>query len=183
MKNLLLGCLTLLICLSCFSFSGKKKNRTFNFAGTVYEVHPYCGGAVPSETQLHPEPVPVAGMKLYLRKSGVNNPALPVIDSILTDSNGNFSIRLAPGNYCLVEAAKKGELHVPENDQYHDWDSACYRKNYQRCDYAFQLKANSTGNKITFDRHCPWSQPCCSYHGPLPPSAHPHQPEKPPHNE
>ena len=151
----------------------KKPLKTFTISGTVFTQGEYCGGAVPSEEQLHPKPAPAPALVLYVREGNVNTGSKKLVDSVTSDANGNFSLQLPAGNYCFVEGWKKGRLVMPKDDQFSSWDTACYRENYSSCDFSLDVKAATDSVKIILPRHCAWSQPCCSYHGPLPPAANP----------
>lgn len=156
----------------------------FTVSGAVLETADYCGGAAPSPEQLHPAPVGKQGIKLYIRPGKTNNWKNELIDSIVSGENGVFSISLPAGDYCIAEATKKGKPVVPKNNQFEQWDSACYMENYQQCDYSLSVKENMENVKIIFTRHCPWTTPCMSYNGPLPPAAPPSpRGDRPPHQE
>ena len=155
---------------------GKHKNKApvkYTVSGTIFELRQYCGGARPSEEILHPKPLAVHGIKLYIRKSSVNSVANAIIDSVVSGFDGGFSLQLPAGTYCFIEAAKSGPIKIPVNDQFNSYDTACYRKTYSTCDYSVDVKSNVSAVKIVLDRHCPWNRPCVQYKGPLPPSAPP----------
>jgi hypothetical protein len=186
MNRFLFPILLLSISLCAFSWSGgkkKKKAPRFTVSGVVMEKRSYCGGAAPSPEQLNPEPYALAGVKLYVRKGNTNTHTAEIVDTIVTGTDGSFSIQLPAGDYCIVEAWKKGKMVVPPNTEYDTWDPVCYATRYAQCDYSLSVKGKVTGVNILFSRSCPWSQPCNHYTGPLPPAAHPPRQEKPPHQE
>ena len=183
MRHLFLPLLLLAFVVCAFTQTASKKKPRYDVSGMVLETRSYCGGAAPSFEQLHPKPLPVIGAKLYIKKGNTNQFPAAIIDSITTDTAGKFSLSLPPGDYCLVEAPKKGKLLFPPNDQYSQWDTACYRKNYEQCDYLLSVKGKTSDVQIVFSRPCPWHVPCRNYSGPLPPMAHPAPQEKPPHQE
>lgn len=149
------------------------------------EIRPYCGGAAPSEEQRNPQPQALPLKKMYIKRGNMNKYPATIIDSIVTDSMGKFAVLLPAGDYCVVEATKKGKLIYPQNSEYAQWDTACYRKNYERCDYQLQVKGKTKDVQIILQRYCSYSTPCQHYEGPLPPMAHPPQvpQEKPKHQE
>jgi hypothetical protein len=176
MKKILFPLFVFSICLIVFSFtltSKKKKGVKYSVEGTVFEINPYCGGAAPSPEQENPKPHPKAGIKLLIRKGNFNDPQTPVIDSLVSDADGNFKIQLAPGTYSLIEPWKKEKYIVPQDRQYLHYDTACYRKMYHESDYTLVVKNKMKDVAITFQRHCQWQQPCAQYDGPLPPAANP----------
>lgn len=163
---------------------GKHKNKVpvkYTVSGTIFELRQYCGGARPSEEILHPKPLAVHGITLYIRKTLMNSSENQIIDSVVSGFDGSFSIQLPAGTYCFIEAAKKAQMKMPVNDQYNTYDTACYRKNYNTCDFSVDVKSNISKIEIVLERRCPWNRPCVQYKGPLPPSAPPvngngHQP-------
>ena len=176
MKKFLLPLFVLAASLSVFSFtllSKKKKAPTYSIEGTIFEVRPYCGGAAPPPELEHPKPAPKAGLKLYIPKGNFNNPKEKIIDSIVSDSAGHFKIQLPAGTYSLIEPWKKGKYIVPKDQPYVHYDTACYRKVYHESDYTLVVKNKMKDVDITFQRSCPWWQPCSQYDGPLPPAANP----------
>lgn len=188
MKYFILPVLALSMMACAFSRSPRKPAvalTDFTISGAVLETSDYCGGAAPSPDQLHPTPLGKQGVKLYIRPGKTNNWKTGLVDSIVSGLNGVFSISLPPGDYCIVEASKKGMPVVPENNPFSQWDSACYMENYQQCDYSLNVSGNMENVKIVLTRHCLWTTPCMSYNGPLPPSAPPPPPreDRPPHQE
>ncbi|HTL82812.1 MAG TPA: SpaA isopeptide-forming pilin-related protein [Bacteroidia bacterium] len=154
--------------------SGSGGTTTVLMSGTISIVSDYCGGAQPSEAMLHPAPVPTAGIKLYVKRGEMNS-TTQIIDSVVSGENGIFQIDLQPGKYCFVESVKKDSYVSPKDDQFATWDTACYHQHYSECDYYVELTKDFSAANIILFRHCPWTTPCESYHGPLPPAAqHPH---------
>lgn len=147
----------------------KKKSRDFVLSGFIQEKHDYCGGAAPSYDQVNPKPAGTKGIRLYIRKNG----SAKIIDSVLSGESGAFSIRLPEGEYCFVEGWKTGALKIPADSRDTQWDSVCFRKEYERCDFSIHLDSDKKDIAIILQRHCPWSAPCSSYSGPMPPSAPP----------
>ncbi|HEU4718254.1 MAG TPA: hypothetical protein VFU15_10485 [Bacteroidia bacterium] len=172
------------IALLASSFCGKKKKKKQEFTvnGTVLLTHSYCGGIVPPaeflEAMKTPQPAP--GFHLFVKKGNTNVSGSAILDTIVTDAQGHFSVSLPAGTYCIVKDWKAPKYSVPQDNQYAEYDTACYRKEYAQCDYLLNLSANVDSLKLVFHEGCSWEQPCMNYHGPLPPAAHPggH-----PHNE
>ena len=142
--------------------------KKFTVTGSVVIREDYCGGA-----QLVNEDrpaVPASGTTLYIRKSGGSK---TVIDSIKTNDKGAFSISLSAGEYCIVEKWKKYPLVFPVNTDFQKWDTACYRKRYNECDFTLNVKSDTSDVKFILRKHCPWTTPCVQYSGPFPPAAPP----------
>ena len=172
MKRAVAISLTIFTCIACISLAlarTKRKAPKYEVKGTIQTVHDYCGGAAPTEDQRNPKPYPSRNTTVYFR-SMVNN---RVIDSAVSDSAGNFTVQLLKGDYCIVEKWKTEPFVLPANTKYETYDSACYRKQYQQCDQTLSVKGKAEGVKITLQRHCAWTRPCVSYHGPMPPAAPP----------
>lgn len=163
---------------TCTSGRHKKNSadhtlKKYTVSGSVLEQRQYCGGARPAEEILHPKPAPAGGIKLYIRKSSSNETGKPIVDSLVSAADGTFSIQLPSGTYCFVEAAKKNALVMPQNDQFNTYDTACFRKNYNTCDFSVDVKSDVSKIEIVLERRCAWNRPCVQYRGPLPPAAPP----------
>lgn len=175
MNRILAILLTSIVSITCIAWTMNRarwKPRKVEVKGTILITHDYCGGARPGEDQLHPKPYPVNGTVMYIRKANSNDGSR-IIDSAVTDKDGKFTVKLAPGTYCFVEKWKKDKYVAPQNTQFATWDTACYRKRYNVCDYTFQVKGDTAQPRITLRKHCPWTTPCSHYNGPFPPSAPP----------
>lgn len=162
----------IIACLFCIAWTiarTPRKPKCYEVTGTITLTHDYCGGAKPTEEQINPRPYSVKGTTLYIRRSSDNK----IVDSAVTDSAGNFKVQLVAGKYCFVEKWKTETLVIPANSKYETWDTACYRKQYNTCEYSLDLKQKTSGVNIILRRHCAWTRPCCSYRGPMPPSAPP----------
>lgn len=162
------------LCISSLTLTKKKKKAVkFKLEGTITEVHPHCGGAAPTYDMQFPKPVPKAGIKLFVRKGNFNNPKEKIIDSLVSDAEGKFNISLPAGTYTFIEPWKKEKYQIPQNSKYSTYDTACYRKMYHQPDYTIELKNNTSGIAINFQRYCFWRMPCVQYDGPLPPASNP----------
>ena len=71
---------------------------TYTISGFVKQTSSYCGGANPPKELLRQMaiPVPYSGKEFYIKAGNENNLSIPVINSFITDSIGNFSIHLLP---------------------------------------------------------------------------------------
>lgn len=148
------------------------KPKTYMIYGHVTQSSDWCGGMAPGpefdEEQRNPPPY--IGLKLYIKCGGVNRESSKIYKTVITDSAGNFKLKLPAGNYIIMQAEKLKKPTIPKDDQYSKWDSACIIRYWQNGDY--KLNVNDKSNKkISFDirQHCDWNQPCLNYSGPLPP--------------
>ena len=154
--------------------------RRVTISGTVFETRQYCGGANPSEEILEAvrRPRPLANYELYVRSGSANALANPVLLKFISDANGNFQIALPEGEYCIIEAAKKDALKVPdftgENRKlakidpnaipYSLTSPKCLTEWWQTCDKALRVgKEKQTGVRVEFHRGC---HPPCIQGGP-----------------
>jgi hypothetical protein len=171
--------LAALICFSSLMCASTKKisKAKFHVTGSIMETRSYCGGAQPTQEMLERYKIPtgIPFGKLFVKQGTMNNENAESIDTINADVNGNFSINLPAGNYCLVEEWKSKPFHLPLNNKNQTVDTACYRNLYNTCDYELNVAdTNIDSIKIIFHRTCFYNQPCISYHGPLPPTTQPH---------
>lgn len=170
----------LLLIISCRSSKPQQDTAVkYEVNGTVMLEHQYCGGIVPESS--FPKRVYARGLKMYIRKSDYNSTAYPVIDSVVSDEHGKFSVKLAAGTYCFIEAPKKNEYQVPADTKLTLYDTTCTRNEYRRCDFQLTVTNKVDSVAIVLPKYCPWSVPCQKYSGPLPPQAPPvnrggHQP-------
>jgi len=176
MKNFLFGMLMLGATLTLASWmyavpNHKTKPRLW-ISGTIMQTTSYCGGAQPTKAIMDsantPKKIPFA--KLFVKAGESNREDARVIEKIEADSNGNFSIYLPKGNYCLVEEWKTKPFKLPANDASKTADPACYRNLYNTADFKLTVAIKSIRNlKLTFHRACPNNQPCVAFKGPLHP--------------
>ena len=164
--------------LSWMSKPAKKKNKKkFLVTGSIMQTASYCGGAQPTQEMIKklrtPSGIPFG--KLFVKKTLVNEEGARIIDTIRADANGNFSITLPAGNYCLVEEWKSKPFKLPLNSKMQTVDAACYRKLYNTCDYQLNITEDMPDLKFNFHRPCYFNLPCISYKGPMPHVSAPHK--------
>jgi hypothetical protein len=156
--------------------ANQHRKQKFLVTGSIRQTVSYCGGAEPTQQILDscntPRAVPYAKLFVKLGKTNVGRAA--VIETIKADAKGNFSVRLPPGSYCLVEEWKSKPFKLPAISANKTVDSACLRNLYNTCDYELKItKKNISHVEIIFHRTCSYNQPCISYRGPLPPKQSP----------
>lgn len=147
-----------------------------NVSGKILITNPYCGGPAPTEemTRLANTPLPFAGCKLYVRADTFNNAAKPVIAEFVADTNGNFSIQLPPGKYCLIQEEQLKPIKSSDliKDRYHAVSSEkCVQEWWGKGLLVFEVKDTSLAGVDThFYRQCHVQTfcPCVYYDGPIP---------------
>jgi len=148
----------------------KEKEKTFHVNGMVLLVSAHCGGAAPSPEMQQNERTPFAQPKttIYFRDGNANYGNKAILDSVTSDETGKFSIHLPQGTYCVIEKYKTLPFKYPQ-DADADWDTACYRNSFERCDFVLDVTKDIDSVKIVFAHNCIWRNPCVkSYHGPRP---------------
>ncbi len=160
---------------------GKKSSRTRVLSGRVVQTSSYCGGANPSQEILEElrKQKPYPNKTLFVRAGTVNDLAKPILQRFASDAEGNFKISLPPGDYCIVEEAKKDKPAAPdfskENEElaksggggeaYRLTSLECLKQWSGTCDKTIKVeKRNVTGMVIEFHHGC---NPPCVKGGPL----------------
>ncbi|HWY38174.1 MAG TPA: hypothetical protein VNY73_06415, partial [Bacteroidia bacterium] len=162
----------ILILLSGFS----RVESALHVSGKVWQTHEYCGGARPSPEMLERITTarPLANKKCYVRKGHVNNLKEPVVATFVSDTGGNFSVKLPPGNYCIIDEKKLNRDFVEEiarmhkkADEYNDAaDLNCLKSWLTAPDAVFTVKKGENKIEVTYHFPCSWnSTPCVTYHG------------------
>jgi hypothetical protein len=149
-----------------------KGKRKFLVSGSIMQTISYCGGAQPPQRLLDSMNVPkgIPYGKLFVKLKGGHKEGSLIIHTIKADTNGNFSIYLPAGNYCLVEEWKTKPFKLPLNNVNETVDSTCFKNLYNTCDYELNVTDKNVRHlKIIFHRPCYNNQPCISYHGALRP--------------
>jgi hypothetical protein len=94
-------------------------------------------------------------------KPGHDNTGQPEAAVVKPASDGHFSLRLVPGEYCVVRESK--EKMPTAGDQYND--GACLRRWQQSCDAVWKVEAKDVDGTFNINNSC--FGPC--YRGPMPP--------------
>ena len=157
------------------------KNKKVVVSGTVQRTGVYCGGARPTDEILQSimEPKPLSGKKLFVKKGKTNDLSKTAILEFTSDSLGNFSITLPPGDYCIVDEFKNSKTNYQnilstyktETKDYSAVDPECLRGWFSEPDLVIVVPKSGLKNiKVIYVDKCPWNKiPCVTYHGPLPP--------------
>ena len=145
---------------------------------------PYCGGADPGLEGM-PRPEPWQG-RLFLRTAApdstgmaVNDPRLPILDTMRTDSMGNGYRKLPVGWYLLLDQDRVDDRRYRQLLKDHarpamhtePIDKACLDRWLRGPFGVVTIRGGDTTHvELPLFDQCPWyNTPCVSYHGPLPP--------------
>ncbi len=148
--------------------------------GTVTQSFSYCGGMRPTDEDYYERtrPKPMSGT-FYIRKGLFNDVNEKIIDTIVSDAFGKFSIRLPKGEYCIIghDRLDSGYVksilknHSKPTQYYSAADSNCLFRWLKSPLASFILDSVETIS-ISWDIHhpCSWDDiTCVDYFGPLPP--------------
>lgn len=153
------------------------KDGKYIVSGTVTHSGSYCGGASPT-WEMEAEAArskPYSGKWLYIKPGDTNLMETPFIDSVMTDEEGRFSVKLPPGEYCMVAAEQRNRdifNRYTDPRGYLRADSACMETWWGKCLQQFTVtESELNGVDIHFYHPCyvPPGIPCLHYHGPIPP--------------
>lgn len=152
------------------------KSGKYTVSGTVTYSGSYCGGASPTweMEEAAARVKPYSGKWLYIKQGDTNLLETPVIDSVVTDAEGRFSINLPPGEYCMVATEQcDREIFSRYRDTrgYARADSVCMEKWWGSCLRQFTVaEAEVKGVDIHYYKACylPLGIPCLQYSGPIP---------------
>lgn len=151
-----------------------------NVKGVLNQTYSYCGGARPPDELLlelaKPKPLPYH--KLYLKKHTTSIIDAIIIDSIKTDQNGRFRLKIPNGNYVIVDSIYKNRWHynqlirfiLNEKELYSQLDSNCLLNRFNTPLLNFKIsKKNQELKAITIHKNCDYNKiPCVNYKGVLP---------------
>jgi hypothetical protein len=153
--------------------------KRFKVTGRLLVLSPYCGGAAPTPDMLEKAKTaqPLANQSLVIRQGAVNGLGTPLVTRTMTDAQGNFSLDLTPGTYCIVLAEKENRRTAAFlATQYYEIDKKCDDKWLTSCDLTFTVADKPvSGLRLTFNRKCNINSfsPCINWGGPLPSSPAP----------
>ena len=153
------------------------ENKPLMVSGKIETSESYCGGAAPPEELLQElqRKKPNSGYKLYIKEGKVNDLKAPIIDSVLTNKDGEFMFNLLPGEYVLLSSnhLNRAVFTRFQDDKYiriNDMD--CLETWWQNGMAKLKLD-NQPTDTIYFHlkKECflPLGIPCLAYNGPVPP--------------
>lgn len=160
---------------SLFGIQQNSSAEQYEIKGKITISHSYCGGATPNPNKLRglQPPKGFSGKRLFVRKGGYNDLNFPIVDTIVADTGGYFSIHLPQGTYTLIS-----ELHLDHNilnqnffGNYIMVDDYCMDQWWKKGLKTITLKKDTSNNNFHFSDRCfiPVNIPCLQYTGPYPP--------------
>jgi len=164
-------------------FSQKKVKSSKNFSivkGIVNQTYSYCGGARPPDELLIElaKPKPLSNYKLYIKKNTPSIIDAIIMDSVITDKNGRFNIRLKKGHYVFIDSNYKDrnqfnqlvKFIIEDQENYSQLDSNCLLNRFNIPLISFKINQRTHQLKpIIIHRNCDYNKiPCVNYKGPLP---------------
>lgn len=156
----------------------KPAGGQYILSGTITETKEVLSGIRPTE-EMEKEwrrPKPAIKKTYYIRRGSTNKYTRKMYRVFKTDSAGNFTVKLPPGSWCIVEKPKRDRLKKPDYtaqnkqlrsfEQYQVGDQKCFDEWYAQCDATVEIKDKDiTG--FNFNIHYSWNPPCVSG-GPIP---------------
>ncbi len=154
----------------------EEKRVKQTISGTVTTSGSYCGGVAPSNEMLQDVQAtrPMNGFMIYVKKGSENKLSSCIVDSICTDSNGNYSLDLRPGKYVLLQ---KEQLNKHIFEKYKSSKSMQVDLDCMQLWWKKGLASIIVGTdrldslNFHFQKRCfvPLSIPCLRYTGHYPP--------------
>ena len=152
------------------------KKVTRKISGTITTSGSYCGGVAPSNEMLQDAQAkrPMSGFMVYVKKGTENKLMSSIVDSSRTDSNGNYSFDLKPGEYVLLQKEQLNEdiYKTYEASKWLQADVDCMKLWWKKGLSNITVEnENINGLNFHFQKRCfvPLSIPCLRYSGPYPP--------------
>jgi hypothetical protein len=164
-------------------FSQKRINKSSHFSivkGIVNQTNSYCGGARPPDDLLKElaKPKPLTNYKLYIKKNTPSIIDAIIMDSVITDKNGRFALKMPKGNYIFVDSIYKDREHynqmvrliLNDNENYSNLDTNCLLNRFNTPLLDFKItRKNQLLKPIRIHRNCDYNKiPCVNYKGALP---------------
>ena len=152
-----------------------KTSKEYTVSGQTTQTTSYWGGACPNKEILDAMRTPRAypGKKFHVRKGNINTLATPIIISFTTDDSGNFSFKLPPGTYSIIQDEQAKSIKSKDyKSQNISVDEKCLKEWWAKPYYLLKVKdAAIAGLKFEFNRSgiMPNDVPCQEYTGPQPP--------------
>lgn len=146
----------------------------YSVEGRITTSSNYCGGAAPDPEMLRELQTPrgFSGKQLYIRKGKTNDLSMPIVDTIIADAEGHFSIQLPKGTYTIIS-----EHQIDQSILNQDFgsgifvDSLCLEEWWSNGLKTIVVDSDISGNDFHFTDRCfiPLDIPCLQYKGPYPP--------------
>lgn len=137
-------------------------------SGQVFRRAVWCRGAAPTAhdeeilRQLHP-----TSRTLLIRPGAENTGQAIQAEVSAQGPEGRFEVQLPPGQWCIVEEAKRDPNTSGPNSPYHD--SECVLRFQQQCDGVVTVEPDTpiSDLQLIYMDSCQTRHPC--YRGPMPP--------------
>lgn len=178
-QKIFFGIIGIFLLCTAFISLNPGEPRKVTISGTVQRVRVYCGGAKMPEERYNElkKPKVYPNKKLFIKKGKFNNIKKKPLLEIVSDSAGNFSFMLPPGNYCIVDEYKKDKTNYTkllkqyktETKNYSAISISCLKEWFKTPDAQITVPAIGLDSVlITFHDKCAWNTiPCTTYRGPV----------------
>ncbi|MES2591366.1 MAG: hypothetical protein V4608_05745 [Bacteroidota bacterium] len=179
--KIILGIIAILSICTAFNLKPKTEcAKKVSVSGTVMHTGVFCGGMRISDERLEEikKPKVFANKKLFVKKGTKNDLKKKPVLEFVSDSSGNFSFSLPPGEYCIVEELKKDKKNYDKLLNEYKTDTknfsaispTCLAEWFKTPDAVLTVTKSAVTNfTITFQNKCKWKQvPCVTYRGPMP---------------
>ncbi len=149
----------------------------FEVHGYMETLGSYCGGAAPSREMMEEmsKPKPSAGVKVYFRKGKVNDLSQPIVDSLVVDDQGNYSINLPNGDFVMLLPEMRDSSAIKswraKDSKTRIASEECVRNWFRKGIIAFNVMDGSLSvATITLEKPCllPLGSSCLRWEGPRP---------------
>ncbi len=162
--------------LSCGSINKHHFKKKATISGTVTYRPAYCGGAMlpDEEYKERTQERPLSGFKIYIKEGTKNDLKKPIIDSTITNENGEFGLQLPEGEYILLSSYQldKDVFERYKTNEHYILDTNCLSEWWDKGLANVRITGKT---KVSFDfffrKTCfiPLGVPCIIYKGPYPP--------------
>ncbi len=174
MKNLKL--MIVLYTLGGSVYAQKANSTLYTISGKVTQTSSYCGGAAPTQEMMenYNTPSKYTGKVFYIRKGRTNTTKQPIVLKFISDSSGNFSFKLPPGDYIIIQKEQVKPLNF-KNIRLGfqiSLDKPCLKEWWKKPFSILEVQEKDIQNlNFNFHHSCflPGDLPCRNYTGPLPP--------------
>jgi lipopolysaccharide export system protein LptA len=153
----------------------KKTNNKRTIAGKVTQTSSYCGGERQPKEMLENSSTPsaYAKKKFYIRKGLVNSTKNSIEFNFITDENGNFSFKLPPGTYSIIQEEQIEEIDAKKYTTSNlSVDKKCLAEWWKKPYYLLVVADRDILDlNFNFYHKCfiPNDIPCLEYIGVMPP--------------
>lgn len=125
--------------------------------GTVYEWRPHKGhyrDSLRSAQGFHP-----TASTFYVRRVNWGyRGVMPVCDTVISDSLGNFTTELEDGEYQFYEPWQLAPLVMPMDSDGITYDTACIRKQYVEPAYVLKFVSGDSVDVVYFPKDTKFSR-------------------------